>query len=61
MAIYYTTEATIDSTGGASLSGQTATFEISPIDPATGIHSGYNLQAANFVVGGAEESNGSGN
>ena len=60
MAIYYTTEATIDSTGGASLSGQTATFEISPIDPATGIHSGYNLQAANFVVGGAEESNGSG-
>ena len=36
MAIYYTTEDTIDSTGGASLSGQTATFEISPLDPATG-------------------------
>ena len=60
MAIYYTTQDTISSTGGANLSGETATFEITPIDPDTDTHSGYNLQAANFIMGGAEESNGSG-
>ena len=60
MSLYYTIQDTINSTSGANLSGTTANITITPVNPTTNIHSGAFLDASNFKVGGATETNGSG-
>jgi hypothetical protein len=60
MSLYYTIQDTIDSTSGANLTGTTANITITPVNPTTNIHSGAFLDASNFKVGGATETNGSG-
>lgn len=57
---YYTTEPTLSSTGGTNISGQTAEIIISNQNPETQLSTGYFIQAKNFIIGGATETNGSG-
>tara|TARA_Y100000401_G_scaffold117059_1_gene124523 strand:+ start:8938 stop:11232 length:2295 start_codon:yes stop_codon:yes gene_type:complete len=60
MAIWYTIAGTGSSTGGDNLSGDTIDVTITPVNPDTGVHSGFNMKAADFKIGGATETDGSG-
>ena len=60
MAIWYTIAGTGSSTGGDNLSGDTIDVTITPVNPDTSVHSGFNIKAADFKIGGATETDGSG-
>jgi len=60
MAVYYTIADTKTIQVGDNLTGTHSNITITPINPDTDVHSGYYLQASNFKVGGATETNGSG-
>ena len=57
---YYTTDATLAANSGVDIDNATAEIIISPINPVTNLHTGYFIEAKNFIIGNGEESNGSG-
>jgi hypothetical protein len=60
MGLYYTIAGTKTIQVGDNLNGTYSDITITPIDPDTGVHTGYHIQASNFKIGGGEESDGSG-
>ena len=57
---YNTTDATLAANSGVDIDNATAEIIISPINPVTNLHTGYFIEAKNFIIGNGEESNGSG-
>ena len=61
MALWYTVvNDTHSSTVGADINNADIYGIITPVNPSNGIHSGAYLQASNFKIGGATETDGSG-